>query len=396
MWQSGSFSTRARPSTFGSGAVSIDTRELSFLYSLNTSKGDHILHWNVLVFVVCAAAIWWSGSRLPVHGKALAGHLGIGAVAAGLFVLAIITSLPELSVTLSAMIREEAPDLALGNILGSNNFNLTIIALLEMAFVGGAFLKAVDSARYAKSCAALLLLTAIVGAGVVFGEKIGSVYLPILLFSVPIALIFIIESVRGEFSVSEESGQGAEIDAGQQGGQGAEAAGSERTTAWHAAWFAVLAIVVVAAGFIMARSANSIALYEFPGGSTLGQTLVGTLLVAIATSLPEVTVAFAAVRRARSPDMALGTLLGSNSINILIFAIGAGVHVAATGTSAWADVSPLNMVNVASGLVLTAIVLAGLKVGWFRSGSRRHGALLLSMIPIYLFALWLVHRGSIW
>ncbi len=368
------------------------------------------MHWNVLTFVVCAAAIWWSGSHLPVHGKALAERLGIGAAAAGLFVLAIITSLPELSVTLSAMIREEAPDLALGNILGSNNFNLTIIALLEMAFVGGAFLKAVDAARYARSCVALLLLTAVVGVGVVFGEEIGSAYLPILLFSVPIALVFILESVRGEFSPPEESGQGAGTEAGSQrgpeataearsqGGHGVqtEVAASGPTTAYHAAWFALLAIVVVAAGFIMARTANSIALYEFPGGSTLGQTLVGTLLVAIATSLPEVTVAFAAIRRAGSPDMALGTLLGSNSINILIFAIGAGIHVAATGTSAWADVSPLNLVNVASGLVLTAIVLAGLKVGWFRSGSRRHGALLLSMIPIYLFALWLVHRGSIW
>lgn len=356
------------------------------------------MHWNVLTFVICATAIWWSGSRLPVHGKALAERLGIGAAAAGLFVLAIITSLPELSVTLSAMIREEAPDLALGNILGSNNFNLTIIALLEMAFVGGAFLKAVDAARYARSCIALLLLTAVVGAGVVFGEEIGSDYLPILLFSVPIALIFIIESVRGEFSPSEESGREATTEAGSQSAQGAEtkAAASGHTTAYHATWFALLAIVVVAAGFIMARAANSIALYEFPGGSILGQTLVGTLLVAIATSLPEVTVAFAAIRRAGSPDMALGTLLGSNSINILIFAIGAGIHVAVTGTSAWADVSPLNMVNVASGLVLTAIVLAGLKVGWFRPGSRRHGALLLSMIPIYLFALWLVHRGSIW
>ncbi len=355
------------------------------------------MHWNVLTFVVCATAIWWSGSRLPVHGKALAERLGIGAAAAGLFVLAIITSLPELSVTLSAMIREEAPDLALGNILGSNNFNLTIIALLEMAFVGGAFLKAVDAARYARSCVALLLLTALVGVGVVFGEAIGSAYLPILLFSVPIALVFILESVRGEFAPSEDGELGAEGSTGQPGEQTAgKDAASERATARHVVWFAFLSIVVVSAGFIMARTANSIALYEFPGGSILGQTLVGTLLVAIATSLPEVTVAFAAIRRAGSPDMALGTLLGSNSINILIFAIGAGIHVAATGTSAWADVSPLNMVNVASGLMLTAIVLAGLRVGWFRSGSRRHGALLLSMIPIYLFALWLVHRGSIW
>ncbi len=362
------------------------------------------MHWNVLTFVICAAAIWWSGSRLPVHGKALAERLGIGAAAAGLFVLALITSLPELSVTLSAMIREEAPDLALGNILGSNNFNLTIIALLEMAFVGGAFLKAVDSARYAKSCVGLLLLTVVVGAGVMFGKEIGSIYLPILFFSVPIALIFVVESLRGEFSVVDEPegeerrGQGAEAEGGQRNGQGveAEAGDDECTTASHAVRFALLSIVVVAAGFIVARSANSIALHEFPGGIILGQTFVGTLLVAIATSLPEVTVAFAAVRRAGSPDMALGTLLGSNSLNVLIFALGAAIHVAATGTSAWADVSPLNMVNVVAGLVLTAIVLAGMKMGWFRSGSRRHGALLLSMIPIYLFTLWLIHRGSIW
>ncbi len=89
------------------------------------------------LFFVATGVIFLSGSRLPVHAKILADRLGISATAVGLFVLAIITSLPELSVTLSAMLRQQAPDLALGNILGSNNFNIVAMAALEFTLIGG-------------------------------------------------------------------------------------------------------------------------------------------------------------------------------------------------------------------------------------------------------------------
>jgi cation:H+ antiporter len=79
--------------------------------------------------------------------------------------------------------------------------------------------------------------------------------------------------------------------------------------------FALLAAVVAAAGTVLAMSADRIA--EATG---LGRMLVGSLLLAGATSLPELTVDLAAVRAGQA-DLAVGDLLGSSLVNLLILAL---------------------------------------------------------------------------
>ena len=121
---------------------------------------------------------------------------------------------------------------------------------------------------------------------------------------------------------------------------------------------------------------------------------VGTVFVAVATSLPEVTVAFGAVRRVRSADMALGTLLGSNSINLVIFAIGAPFLAISGGRSGWSVVQSVHTVNVATAVVLTLVVLAGMRATALdaRRGAARVATAVL--VPIYLVGLFLVYRGG--
>lgn len=333
----------------------------------------------ILAFALSAFVIYLSGSRLPALGKCIATRFGIAATSFGLFVLAIITSLPELSVTLSALLREEAPNLALGNIMGSNNFNVAIIAMLEATFAGGAFLKAVDARRYTRTLWLIAGSTALVGAGVLLGGRAGGPLISVLLFSVPIVAIFVLESATGRRSRTESASDGDEAPEGSPRGWGAR--------------FALLSAAVVVAGFFMAISANALALHEFIIGGRvliLGQTFVGTLLVAVATSLPEVTVAFASVRIAGSADMAMGTLLGSNSINILIFALGAPLLMLKTGSSAWGGVSSVNLVNVVTALALTGIALVGMRLDWTRRRAWQPKALVALMVPVYLAGLALV------
>jgi len=126
----------------------------------------------------------------------------------------------------------------------------------------------------------------------------------------------------------------------------------------------------------------------------LGRTFVGTLFVAVATSLPEITVAFGAVRKARSADMALGTLLGSNSINLVIFAIGAPFLMFDRGRSGWSEIPPIHMINVVVALVLTFIVLAGMRTKVLDSGRAVARAATAVLVPIYLVGLFLIYRGG--
>lgn len=331
-----------------------------------------------LIFIVATVAVFLSGDRLPVVGKTVARRLGVSATSLGLFVLAVVTSLPELSVTLTAILREQAPDLAISNILGSNNFNITVVAVLELAVAGRAFVRAVDARRYGRTFFLLLALTAIVGVGVLFGGRIRPSSITWIVLSVPIVLIFVAESATGG---AAPAGDG-------------DAPPPGASTASLAIRFSLLSIVVIVAGYFMARSANAIALHEFHtdrGAFVLGQTFMGTLVVAVATSLPEVTVAWSALRRAASPDIALGTLLGSNTVNIVVFAVGAPLLYARSRVSGWAVVDDLNLVNVAAGLVLTLLAFAATRSPWCRVSRRRTRIVTGAMIPIYLVGLYLVY-----
>jgi cation:H+ antiporter len=292
-------------------------------------------------------------------------------------VLSIVTSLPELSVTLFAMLKEGAPDLAFGNILGSNNFNVTSIAVLELMAVG-VFLHNVDRTRYVRTCAYLLVLTFVAGLGVAFGPRISSATLSIVLFSAPIAGIFLYDSLTHR----------------KVQGKGRAPRRKEGGTAGVVLRFLLLSGVVVAGGFLIARGANGIATHEFGGGFTLGQTFVGTLLVAVATSMPEVSVAYSAVRKARLEDMALGTLLGSNMVNILVFAVGAPLMALRFTDAAWQNISGSNMVSVVTALLMTTFVLTGILSRSHRSGRAVARTLVALMVPVYLLCLFLVYRGA--
>ncbi|MDZ4851644.1 MAG: sodium/calcium exchanger protein [Pirellulaceae bacterium] len=78
--------------------------------------------------------------------------------------------------------------------------------------------------------------------------------------------------------------------------------------------FLVLAVVVALAGTFLAKSADQIA--EI---TRLGRLLIGSVLLAAATSLPELTVDISAVRQGM-PDLAVGDLFGSSLMNLLILA----------------------------------------------------------------------------
>jgi len=331
-----------------------------------------------VTFALGATVILLAGARLPRLGRTIALRLGVGETSVGLFGLAIVTSLPELAVTLSAM-RLGAPDLALGNVLGSNNFNLATAGLLSLACGGGLFLRA-DLSRYRRTGVLLILSTALAGLGVLAGPSMPE-GISLLAFSVPIVLLFVVECRMGGSDIPEPA-------------DATVRPREPRDYGGVVVAFLALSALVVAAGVAVSWAAKQIAVPEFTtsGGTlVLGETFVGTLLVAIATSLPEVTVAFSAMRGADSADMALGTLLGSNSFNLLVFALGAPmIAVGPTGgVSAWSNLAGVNLVNVAAGLLLTSMILLALRAARSRARNR---ALDYLMMAVYVGAVFAVFR----
>ena len=106
---------------------------------------------------------------LALSGKGIADATGVGQTFVGVLLLAVTTSLPELVASLAA-IRIGAYDLAVGNLFGSNAFNMTILFGADVAYLPGPILAAVDPAQVVAGVAAILLM-AIALAAVVHGTR---------------------------------------------------------------------------------------------------------------------------------------------------------------------------------------------------------------------------------
>ena len=88
-----------------------------------------------IYFIIACSAVIYSGIKLTEKGDQLEDVVGISAGFVGTFLLAMTTSLPEFVATFSSIYRLDAPQLALGNIFGSNTFNLAILAVLDLFFI---------------------------------------------------------------------------------------------------------------------------------------------------------------------------------------------------------------------------------------------------------------------
>lgn len=114
---------------------------------------------------LAAAVVLAAGSWLPNLADALAREMGWSRSFVGTLFMALVTTLPEMAVTLSAL-RIGALDMAIGNLLGSNLFNLTILAVDYLFYTRGPLLA--DAAPvHIGSAAAAALMTGLVMIGLV-------------------------------------------------------------------------------------------------------------------------------------------------------------------------------------------------------------------------------------
>ncbi len=116
------------------------------------------IHYGVNAMVVIAAAVF-----LPGIGKGIAEATGLGQTFVGNIFIAMSTSLPEVVVSVSA-VRMEAIDMAIGNLFGSNIFNIFILGLDDVFFIKGPLLSHVSPSNIISALSAVAMTTiAIIG-----------------------------------------------------------------------------------------------------------------------------------------------------------------------------------------------------------------------------------------
>ncbi len=117
-----------------------------------------IIHYSMNAMVVVVAAVF-----LPEIGKGIAETTGLGQTFTGTIFIAVSTSLPEVVVSMAAL-RIDAVDLAIGNLFGSNIFNIFILAIDDIFFTKGPILSFTNTNHIISALSAITMITiAIIG-----------------------------------------------------------------------------------------------------------------------------------------------------------------------------------------------------------------------------------------
>jgi len=293
-------------------------------------------------FALCAALITVAGTLLSRYGDVIADKTGLGGTWVGLALLATVTSLPELVTGASAVVLADAPNLALGDILGSCVFNLFLLTILDLLLrEESVFSRA--SRGHILSAGFGVLLLGFIGFNLLLGGDAPQLTIGHLgAYSVVIVLIYAV-AMRTVFRY-ERAERTAYTEE--------RAERYPHITLRQASWrYAGAAAVVVAAGTWLPFVGKALA--EAMGWH---QTFVGTLFVAAATSLPEAVVTIAALRIG-ALDMAVSNLLGSNLFNGLLVALDDALYLKGP---ILANVSPLHGLSALSAIMMTGVVIIGL------------------------------------
>lgn len=321
-----------------------------------------------LSFVLCVILIGVSGSLLSRYGDVIADKTGMGGTWVGLILLATVTSLPELITGVSSITLADAPDIAIGDILGSCVFNLMLITILDF-LIGGASLYSRVSQGHILSAGFGVILIGSIGFNILIGVNGWVVSVGhIGIHSLVIVFLYFI-AVRTVFRYEKEK-QKEFVE---------ETAERYPGLTLHQAVvrYALSALVVVAASVWLPFVGENIA--RVMGW---GQSFVGTFFVAMVTSVPEAVVTIAALRLG-AVDMAISNLLGSNLFNVLIVAVDDLFFVKGPLLS---HVSTLHAVSALSAVMMSGVVIVGLL---YRPQTRLYKT--VGWASLFLFSLYLLN-----
>lgn len=295
-----------------------------------------------LEFLLVTGLILYSGSRLSRYGDMIAEKTGLSRLWLGMVLMAGVTSLPEMATGLSSVLVARLPDIAAGDILGSCVFNLFLLSILDALSKKAPLASRAHQGNLLTAGMSLLLLSA-AGIGLFAGDRLPG--LGWIGLYTPLFLIGYLGTMRLAFRYEKRNAPASGL--GENGASLYHAVTLKRA----AVGYAVNAAVVVGAAIFLPRIAEGIA--EMTG---LGTTFVGTIFVAMSTSLPELTVTIASFRLG-AVDTAVGNLFGSNLFNMAILAVDDLLYFK---SPLLAVVEKQHLIAVLSAIAMTGLAVAGL------------------------------------
>ena len=310
---------------------------------------------NILYIIIGVAVVLWGADRLTDGAVGLAAKMNIPQIVIGLTVVAMGTSMPEFFVSLVSAINE-TPDLAVGNVVGSNIFNVLLIvgtaAVVAPMVISKTTVK--KDIPFAVLASVLLFIFGLDN----YISRIDAAILTVVF------IIFMVYTVRSGIKGAAENKQSSDSEPNK-----------KPLPVWKAILFVLLGLACLVFGSnLFVKAATEVA-------TELGvsQAIIGLTIVAGGTSLPEIATSVVAARKGESA-IAMGNVIGSNVMNILMI-------LGVTGLICPMQVNGITMIDL--GVLLLSISLLWLFSFTKYKVERWEGAVLLAIFSGYMS--WLIY-----
>lgn len=308
---------------------------------------------NITLLILSLVALYIGASWLVKGSSALAVKARISPLVIGLTIVAFGTSAPELVVSLNASLAGQG-DIAIGNIVGSNIFNIGIILGLSAIVYP---LQAKQ--QLTKIDIPLMLLATLLFAGLFWNGHLGRLEGGFFFAGIVLYTLFSLYYSRKHGKRAD--GHTEELE--------------EQPNHWAIDTLYIaggLAILIFASRLLVD---NAVSIAKELG---LSEAVIGLTIIAAGTSMPELATSVVAAIR-KSPEIAIGNIVGSNLFNILAIA----------GTSALIhpiEAKNVNYIDLSVMLVMSALLLPLVKSG--QKITRPEGFVLIIFYLFYM--LWLL------
>ena len=313
-------------------------------------------------FLLAALAIFFAGRYLSDLADETADITGLSKGFIGALILGLITSLPELIGTLTAVLFRANTDLGVGNIFGSNLFNIAILAGAVLVFATrikpGDWIHGSLFTVHMSICVAafmVMLIHLLRGPSTGWWENLGS-----------ITILGFFTAGMWLYSREKSAASVASTKKGQ------------RSLAVNIILIVILGSVVVAAGILLADSCDDIA-----KNTHMTATFVGSLFMAMATSFPELVVTIRLLEHGNI-RMATGNIFGSNLFNLCIIAF---VDLMYRGTI-FSNVTGPQTVLLATSILMSGLFLIGATIRALRKTSIRLDNIIILVLYLCIY-FWL-------
>ena len=310
---------------------------------------------NLLLIVLGIVLVIWGADRMTDGSVAIAQRLKIPQIVIGLTIVAMGTSMPELCISMVSALKG-TPDLAVGNVVGSNIFNTMLIVgvaamVAPMTILRSTVKKDIPWAVFGSVALMLMCLD----------NDISRIDAIILFAAFTLFMFLTLKSAKKK--------------------QADPSSNTEEEVKSHSILQATTLVIVGLACLIFGSNIFVDAATKVAQSLGVSEAIIGLTIVAGGTSLPELATSVVAARKGQSA-IAIGNVIGSNVMNILLI-------IGATGLICPMHISGITPIDL--GTMTVSIFLLWLFSFTRFKVERWEGAVLTILFGIYMS--WLIYQA---